>query len=96
MPDTPLLLVDGQNLLFRAWFGFPPSSPRSHHGRGALIHPHIGIPSAAFIGDPGGQHIDKLESISWYFQHNIDPVAPPPGTRRSPGMTCSQPMPSPS
>lgn len=23
MPDVPLLLVDGSNLLFRAWFGFP-------------------------------------------------------------------------
>ena len=23
MPAVPLLLVDGSNLLFRAWFGFP-------------------------------------------------------------------------
>lgn len=23
MPNVPLLLVDGSNLLFRAWFGFP-------------------------------------------------------------------------
>jgi hypothetical protein len=26
MPDIPLLLVDGSNLLFRSWFGFPPGS----------------------------------------------------------------------
>jgi DnaB-like helicase N terminal domain len=30
--------------------------------------------------DPGGLHMNKFESISWYFQHNIDPVTPPPGT----------------
>ena len=35
--------------------------------------------------DPGGQHMDKLESISWYFQHNIDPVAPPQGAAMKAG-----------
>jgi DnaB-like helicase N terminal domain len=35
--------------------------------------------------DPGSRHMDKFESISWYFQHNIDPVAPPPGAAMKTG-----------
>lgn len=35
--------------------------------------------------DPGGQHMDKFESISWYFQHNIDLVTPPPGAAMKTG-----------